>query len=207
MDLNRLMRPLVCAAAIAIVTGCSSTGGSDVSGASDDLPGSAEQTTAAPFEGVAEPLELDLQAPSDFSVLDAEREVPMSEAVNTYAFAPEEGSDTALLMVSTYVLESEVDASDYQAVVNFIREYNERVGHDYTAENDRRTLVHGRAGVGMLIGYETSDTKIVQQNHYLFEGSHSIQITCQWTNSDFSVVYQGCKDLLTGFQFPEGWPA
>nr|BFF23312.1 hypothetical protein GCM10025732_12770 [Glycomyces mayteni] len=153
MDLNRLMRPLLPIAVVALAAaGCSASTDADLTAPAGGHPQAAEEDS--PFAGVTDPVALDIQAPEGFTADDAlVREVPMSDAVNTYSFRLDGGADTAVIQVSTYVLPDPVDDSDYRGAVSYIRDYDAQVGYEYTLENDRGTIAHGRAGVGMLTGF------------------------------------------------------
>ncbi|MEU5875432.1 hypothetical protein AB0A73_28200 [Glycomyces sp. NPDC047369] len=201
------MRPLLPIAVVALAAaGCSASTDAALTSPSGGHQQAAEEDS--PLAGVTDPVALEIQAPEGFTLDEAlVREVPLSDAVNTYSFRLDGGTDTAVIQVSTYVLPEPVDDSDYRGAVAYIREYDAQLGYEYTLENDRGTIAHGRAGVGMLTGFPVGSTEVVQQNHYFFEASHAIQVTCQWSNSDFVAVYDGCKSLLTAFPFPDGWDA
>lgn len=205
MNSNRLLRPLMPIAVVALVASCSTGGGSDDQNQTETQGN--EASTASPFADVTEPIVLEIEPPEGFAADDTlHREIGMSEAANTYAFTIEGGSGNGYLMVSTYVLDEPIDdTADYTAAVAAIREYNAQVGHAYTAENDRRTIAHRRSGVSMLTGYEDASGEVVEQNHYFFEAAHAIQVTCHWTDAEFTTVYTGCQTLLQNFPFPDGW--
>lgn len=209
MDLNRLMRPLLPAVVVAFAAaGCTSSDDSDDTASGEDTQQQTEEDAASPLEGVTEPVELEIEPPAGFA-LDEElqRDVPMSEALNNYSFRLEGGDESAIIQVSAYVLDEAVDDSDYRGAVEYINAYDAEVGHEYEVENDRGTVAHGRAGIGMLTGFEQDGTALVQQNHYFFEASHAIQVTCQWSNADFTAVYDGCQSVLSSLPFPDGWTA
>lgn len=200
-----LIRSIVPLAAIALIAACSTSDGAE-DGPTDEVEADQSESTESPLEGVTEPVDLEITAPDGFSeAADAEREVPMSEAVDTWAYQLDGGADTAWLMVSSYYLDEPIDDSDPEAAVQAIKDYDAQLGHEFIFENERGALAHGRSGVGMLLVFEDGGVKLTQQNHYFFEGQHAIQVTCQWTNPDFNGVYDGCQALLSGFPFPDGW--
>lgn len=204
MTLNRLMRPLMPIAVIALAASCSTGGGSDDQNGADT--GGDETSTASPFADMTDPVELAIEPPEGFVADDTlTRTVGLSEAANTYGFRLDGGSG-GYLMVSTYVLETPIDdAADYAGAVEAIRAYDAELGYEYVAENERRTIAHRHSGVSMLTGYEESGAGVIEQNHYFFEASHAIQITCHWTDPDYTATYAGCRSLLENFPFPDGW--
>ncbi|GAB3648309.1 hypothetical protein [Glycomyces tarimensis] len=189
------------AIAIAVLAGCSTENGAGEGGATTD----PAEASAAPEVLEGQPIEFDLPVPEGFTLVDGEdREELLAENHLSYVFTLDGGTVGNRILVTSYVVDQEIASSDFDTLLPIIAAYDESRGFGADPELYRHALVNRVPGVHRYLEIEVDGTAAKEYTHYIGQGSHLIQITCQWSDG-YDAVMAACGALEQEFPVPTAW--